>query len=348
VLFGKFSLALLGLFLVFGVFVFGFDLRDLVDEMRDRRLELAEVRDEVAAATDQTEETVKKLKTNVAEAEKSIADATAGLEMRLADAEAQVTDLKGKVAEAESALSRIRLVRERVEVAVANIIELSGNQIATIQAQVVSETSVPDSLRSQKLFTPGQTITYAFLDTPSDDQRRVIDAALVEWRRYANLVFEPVNDARQAIVRVAFREGQGSWAFLGRDALNVPPGSPTINFGWDITQVDQQKTILSEFGHVLGFPNEHQNPNNGIEWDEDAVLRHFTGPPTFWSRDQVYQNILRKIDPEDYPCSRDFDPNSIMMYAFPAGLTKSGAAITPDPGLSESDKACAREMYPND
>lgn len=339
VLFGKFSLALLGLFLVFGAFVFGFDLRDLVDEMRDRRAELAEVRDEVAAATDETEQSVERLKVNVAEAKQNI-------ETRLADAETQVTDLKAKVAEAESALSHIRSARERVEIAVASIVDLTGNEILAIQARAVADTSIPDSPRSQKLFALGQSITYAFFEAPSDDARRVIDGALAEWQKHANLVFRPVDDPNQAIIRVGFREGEGSWAYVGRDALTAPPDSPTINFGWDITQVGQQNTVLSEFGHVLGFPNEHQNPNNGIEWDEDAVLHFFSGPPNFWSKDQVYQNILRKSLPEDYPCSRDFDPNSIMMDTFPRGLTEDGGAISPNPGLSDSDKACAREMYP--
>ena len=368
--FGKFALALLGMFLVVGAFVFGFDLENLVSEMGERRAEMDAARQQVATATDQAEVAVAALNDKLTSAETDIADATTRLEARLADskvqidelktkvaeAETQVSDIKAKVSEAESALRRIRAAREKAEVVVADLLDLSGEQVAAIERRAASELetaevtlgppATADRLHSDKLFEPGQTLSYAFLGTASNDVKRLIAEALAEWAAHANLDFRLVEKPADAIIRIGLRRGEGSWAYLGRDALIVPSDAPTINFGWDVARPGQQQTVLSEFGHTIGFPNEHQNPNNGIVWNEEAVYRHFTSPPNNWSREQVYFNILRKLPPEDYPCSREFDPNSIMMFPIPAGLTADGAAITPEPGLSDSDKACAREMYP--
>ena len=49
-----------------------------------------------------------------------------------------------------------------------------------------------------------------------------------------------------------------------------------------------------ELGHVLGLYEEHQNPNSGIVWDEEAVYALMTGPPNHWTREQTQQTILRK------------------------------------------------------
>jgi len=70
-----------------------------------------------------------------------------------------------------------------------------------------------------------------------------------------------------------------------------------MNFGWDLTTPYGRDTALHEIGHTLGFPHEHQNPNAGIVWDEDAVLDYFRGPPNNWNDQQINWNILRKLLP---------------------------------------------------
>jgi hypothetical protein len=42
-------------------------------------------------------------------------------------------------------------------------------------------------------------------------------------------------------------------------------------------------TAIHEIGHTLGLPQEHQNPNAGIVWDEPAVIADLGGSPNFWS-----------------------------------------------------------------
>ena len=253
--FGKFALALLGMFLVVGAFVFGFDLENLVSEMGERRAEMDAARQQVATATDQAEVAVAALNDKLTSAETDIADATTRLEARLADskvqidelktkvaeAETQVSDIKAKVSEAESALRRIRAAREKAEVVVADLLDLSGEQVAAIERRAASELetaevtlgppATADRLHSDKLFEPGQTLSYAFLGTASNDVKRLIAEALAEWAAHANLDFRLVEKPADAIIRIGLRRGEGSWAYLGRDDRPVRRAHDQLRLG---------------------------------------------------------------------------------------------------------------------
>ena len=278
----------------------------------------------------------------VTKAERNAEIATAELIQRVKDANAQVGNLKAKVAEAEEAIKRIRSAKATVEVAVSDFLNLSADRLAAIEKQTTIETPTErTSVGRARLFVNGTKLGYAFVDEASVEVKKVVADAVSEWEKYANLDFRLVGDPKDAEIRIGLKQGDGSWSFVGTDTLNIPIYSPTMNFGWDITDSRQSDTVISEFGHVLGFPNENQNPRDGIIWNEEAVYKYFSQVPNRWSRESTEHNILRKLQIDDYPCSRSYDPNSIMMNSFPSGLTADGAAITPKPGLSESDKALA-------
>jgi len=123
-----------------------------------------------------------------------------------------------------------------------------------------------------------------------------------------------------------------------------------MNFGWDLTTPYGRDTALHEIGHALGFPHEHQNPNAGIVWDEEAVYAYFGGSPNNWNRGKSHSNIIRKISPTAVQGS-DWDKNSIMHYQFPAGLIVTpgeyqNQPLIPEPGLSEMDITEVRKFYP--
>src|SRR6185295_6346457 len=79
------------------------------------------------------------------------------------------------------------------------------------------------------LWTPGTTLHVRFLDGAVALRERVKSVA-VEWTKYANLRFN-FDDSPNAEVRVSFRQA-GSWAFQGKDGLNVPRNMPTVNYGY--------------------------------------------------------------------------------------------------------------------
>lgn len=127
---------------------------------------------------------------------------------------------------------------------------------------------------------------YFFLDTPShwkgsNKQKQAVRDAFQEWKDLdIGLEFNEVSEAAEAEIRVGFQAG-GSWSYVGRDSLKYAsdPSERTMNFGWDLTTTYGHDTALHEIGHALGFPHEHQNPNSGIVWDEQAVYNEFSAHP---------------------------------------------------------------------
>lgn len=213
---------------------------------------------------------------------------------------------------------------------------------------------------NEKKWVNGTVLHYYFFDRATDgawvgapDQRDAVEAAFQEWKGLPlGLEFERVDEREEAEIRIGFDHSDGSWSWVGRDAIqHAPdPNEPTMNFGWDLTTPYGRDTALHEIGHALGFPHEHQNPNAGIVWDEAAVLSYFGGAPNYWSEQTTRWNILRQLEPTQVEGS-NWDRDSIMHYGFPAGLIQQPVDLagghSPEAGLSETDIEEAKRFYPS-
>jgi len=156
--------------------------------------------------------------------------------------------------------------------------------------------------------------------TTSGAQKDVVREAFDVWKNVGiGLQFQEVDNRDNAEIRIGFMRGDGSWSYVGRAVLDIGADKRTMNLGWNIA--GDLDTPVHEIGHSLGFPHEHQNPHAGIEWDEEAVYRALAELPNEWPREKTYYNIIRKIVPDSVQGS-NWDPNSIMHYAFEAGLIK--------------------------
>lgn len=205
------------------------------------------------------------------------------------------------------------------------------------------------ALVARKRWRPGKLLKIRFLDGSSTVQAKVVQHAN-EWTRHANIQFE-FGDSKYAEIRISFHADSGSWSALGTDALvqrYFPKTQPTMNFGWlrdDTDDEEASRVVLHEFGHALGAIHEHQNPQGGIVWDEEAVYKYFSGPPNFWTREQIHYNVLEKYS-ENILLGTTFDPESIMLYAFPTSLTKNGVATRSNTRLSQRDIEFIKVAYP--
>lgn len=194
------------------------------------------------------------------------------------------------------------------------------------------------------------TVLHYFLTEGPEPQHQAVRDAFSEWKNLPiGLEFVEVTDRSESEVRVGFDQADGSWSYVGRDILGIGTTETTMNFGWDLTDDYGHTTALHEIGHTLGLPHEHQNPFAGIVWDEEKVYGYFGGAPNNWSRDQTFQNVLRKIDAGEVEGS-NWDPNSVMEYWFPAGLIVQPAqyheGLIPAGGLSATDKDWVKRFYP--
>ena len=207
-----------------------------------------------------------------------------------------------------------------------------------------------------KKWINGTKLRYYFFEggplAAGREQTDMVRQGFKVWERVGiGITFEEVFNIGEAEIRIGFRRGDGAWSYVGRDVVDVPGQSePTMNFGWDLARDPRGvDTPVHEIGHTLGFPHEHQNPFAGIEWDEEAVYRYFGGPPNNWPRDLTFRNILRKL-PTSEVSGSEWDPDSVMHYAFPRGLIlqpeRYRNGIQPELGLSENDVAQAKFFYP--
>ncbi|WP_205629418.1 M12 family metallopeptidase [Jiangella muralis] len=198
----------------------------------------------------------------------------------------------------------------------------------------------------------GTTLRYCFLEQSERlDQQQVVRESFDEWKAIGlGLDFVEVDDPDEAEIRIGFVQGDGSWSYLGRDVLGIAIDQRTMNFGWDLTTQEGRSTARHEIGHSLGLPHEHQNPNAGIIWDEEAVYAFLGRPPNSWDRGKVYQNVLRKLDPREVTGSA-WDPASVMHYEFPGGLIRRPeefrTGIFPPGTVSDVDRQQVRSWYPS-
>lgn len=206
------------------------------------------------------------------------------------------------------------------------------------------------SLIASKKWGPGYTVRCRILDGSPKMQKKV-KTHCKQWEKVANVKIRFVTKD-PAEVRISFYADDGSWSAVGRDALNTayfPKHQPTMNFGWvrdDSDPVEDRAVILHEFGHALGCVHEHQSPTFDRKWNEAAVMKYFKGPPNYWDTDAIRENVLKKYSPRGLQ-STEFDPKSIMLYAFDAELFSDGKGPTNEnTDLSTTDRSMIKRMYP--
>ena len=166
-----------------------------------------------------------------------------------------------------------------------------------------------------------------------------------KWLEHSNLKFSWV--AKDGDIRISCKVGDGSWSYIGTDALTIAKSKATMNYGWfTATTPDDEfsRVIVHEFGHALGAIHEHQHPSGGIPWDKPAVYAYYQRT-NGWDHAAVDNNIFAKYDATQLNMT-DYDKTSIMHYAVPNELTIGDYEVGWNRQLSANDKVLAKRVYP--
>jgi hypothetical protein len=324
--YAKFVAAVLAVFVLVGVYLFGFDIKEASEKTAEAKIEvqkaLLETREQIAEKLTEIEEKL----TKIGELEAEIV------------VHREVT--QSSAAEVKQLLADIR--QQKAEASLI-IVELRTLGAGERRAALAKRTELGIGAERGKLWENGSTVRFRFLDG-EEAEKAIVRAAIRQWTDHANLIFSETDDP-DAEVRISFKQ-PGSWSFIGTDALGIPPDQPTLNFGHLAEFTDPNAAMqnaLHEFGHTLGLAHEFQNPAAGDVFDREAVLSFYSASPYNWDEATITRNFFGKVE---YPGTRAYDPESIMNYSFPKELFVAGKETRPGTELSESDKAYVRSLYP--
>lgn len=195
-----------------------------------------------------------------------------------------------------------------------------------------------------KLWPSRHTLKIAFMDNPTSEHKKNIIAAAEKWLPYISLKFEFVEGV-EGDIRIA-TEGVVNSSFLGTDALDIFPDSPTMNLGIAPEHEDFETVVIHEFGHALGAMHEHQHPKAQIPWNKENVYNYYQNRPLNpLSRNEVDDNIFTPFDDAD-ALYLPYDRQSIMHHPISNSLTLGNWENPTNREISEKDKKLMRLIYP--
>jgi serralysin len=206
---------------------------------------------------------------------------------------------------------------------------------------------------TQKLWRGDAPVYYEFVSGRVSRLFDYMEAAIAEWSQHCCLTFKRGRNPRTGFgdIRISFVSRVGHYSNIGIDSrerrlsVNRSGAAESLNVdpeGGDDTYL--RAVCLHELGHAIGLQHEHQNPNNAIRWDEEAVRARLS--KLGWDDEKIKQNVLTVLRGGQYR-STPGDRESIMMYWFSPEEAPDGSQVPRSPNLvlSDTDKQFVRENY---
>jgi Astacin (Peptidase family M12A) len=148
-------------------------------------------------------------------------------------------------------------------------------------------------------------------------------------------------------VRVTFEYTGWFYSQHGTEALDYDQDVETMSLGFEKEDFLPRNRarylgyVLHEFGHALGAVHEHQSPNFPYHWERDYIIEYYNNCCN-WDEPTVDVNVINQYSSAT---ASEFDPNSVMLYAFPKEFTKERVATQENARPSPRDLQSMRALY---
>ena len=183
----------------------------------------------------------------------------------------------------------------------------------------------------------------------------LVRQAVTAWEGCANIRFHFLGPERfaDAHIRITMPPSRVFQSYLGCQSLMFDRRVPSMTLGFtdDVlaSLAEVRRLVLHEFGHALGLIHEHQNPNGGLQFRIPEVYQYFW-QTQHWDQQTVQEQIITPATMSELKNAVAFDPDSIMLYSFPASIIAAGpvTATKVNYDLSDGDKRYIASIYPSD
>jgi hypothetical protein len=193
------------------------------------------------------------------------------------------------------------------------------------------------AVRKDTKWPDGYRLKIKFVQKPIGTPKQVADTIqkiknfASQWEQLIsiNFIWLADNDTTEPDIRIAFQGGgKGDWSYIGKESTydSAKRDFCTMNYEHiNVLSTDDliSGLVLHEFGHALGCVHEHQGPAaQQLYWNKPVVEAHYK-TKYGWEPKKVEDNIFKRWEGVNMTNS-EYDPDSIMLYEFPANFFTNG------------------------
>jgi hypothetical protein len=174
-------------------------------------------------------------------------------------------------------------------------------------------------------------VTVSFFDSAAAGIPGIEDEVMKIASRWSDKILLKLSRSKDndpsADIRVTFKGPGQYFSLIGTQSKQGT--APSMNLGFrpgsqDWTRPEERRRlVLHEFGHALGLHHEHKLASMGLKMAE--VVNYYAPRLPGYTRSQIESQFTalseNEIDPKFKEFTKNPDPDSIMMYEFPANLS---------------------------